>query len=177
MPEVPRALAEVPLPRLDPLVLLNLQPDSQGRRRAVPDHDFAGHGFGVVDDLVLESDDGTRREVPRALVLALHSADEPSPGPGLELELDVPDPAGGEPLCVLAPLDAFLRVHLPALPSEPDDVVLALCNPASAEVVRPAALAPDRRLHYAHGDVLSWLDEYEGGRTQIRLRARSWHLR
>lgn len=175
--EAPRSLAEVPLPRLDPLVLLNLQPDAQGRRLVRPDHDFEGYGVAVARGLVLESDDGTREELPAALVLALHSADEQPEGPGIELELDVPDPAGGEALTILAPLDAFLRAHLPMLPDEPPEVVLALCNPRSASVERPESLGTLRRLHYAHGDVLSWLDLYDDGRTQIRLRAHSWHQR
>lgn len=170
-------LAQVPLPRLDPLVLLNLQPDAQGQRRDQPDHDYEGYGVAVVPALVLESDDGTRTELSSALVLALHSADEQPEGPGIELELDMPDPAGGEPLTVLAPLDAFLRAHLPTLPGEPPHVVLALCNPRSASVERPESLDALRRLHYAHGDVLSWLDVHDDGHTQIRLRAHSWHRR
>lgn len=174
MSEAPRTLAEVPLPRLEPLALLNLQPDAAGRRRDEPDPDYEGYGFAVTGALVLESADGRRRALPTALVLALHSADEPSPGAGLELELDVPDPTGGEALTVLAPLEAFLAAHLPRLPTEPDDVVLALCNPRGAAVSRPASLGA-RRLHYAHGDVLSWLDEYDDGRTRIRLHAHRWH--
>lgn len=170
-------LAQVPLPRLDPLVLLNLHVDAQGRRRDQPDLDFEGYGVAVAPGLVLEADDGTRIDLPAALVLALHSADEQPEGPGIELELDVPDPAGGEPLTVLAPLGAFLRAHLPALPREPSDVVLALCNPRSASVERPESLDALRHLHYAHGDVLSWLDVHDDGRTQIRLRAHSWHQR
>jgi hypothetical protein len=180
--QAPRSLAQVPFVRHDPLVLLNLQPGPPGQRRRQPDHDFDGYGWSVVEDLVLEADDHARQQLPRALVLALHCADEQPPsegvegGEGVELELDVPDPTGGEPLTVLAPLDAFLRAHLPALPSEPADVVLALCNPCSAALQRPPQLGM-RRLHYAHGDVLSWLDEYEHGRLQVRLHAHSWHRR
>lgn len=176
---VPESLAEVPLPRRDPLTLLNLQADEQGQHRATPDHDFWGYGWGVVEGLVLESADGTRRSIERALVLALHSADEQPDAPGIELEIDIPDPIDpveAEPLTVMAPLSAFLRAQLPQLPAEPADLVLALCNPRNEPVEREAALG-QRRLHFAHGDVLSWLDVSPEAPARIRLHAKSWHQR
>lgn len=167
----PLRLAEVPLPRHEPLRLLDLH-----ERRERPEHDYEGYGWALVDELVLEAADGTRRVLEGALVLALHSADEQVPGAELELELDLVDPAGEE-LTVLAPLRPFLDAHLGGLPPAPADVVLALCNPIATPVARPAALLPSRRLHYAHGDVTSWLDVYDDGTQRIRLHADSWHQR
>ncbi|MEX1365721.1 MAG: hypothetical protein AB1Z98_21515 [Nannocystaceae bacterium] len=171
----PRSLVEVPFEHAQPRRLLGLE-----RPRATPDHDYDRYGWTVVRDLVLE-DERERRELAEALVLALHSADEPSPGASsdgeLELELDVPDPAGGEPLTVLAPLQAFLAAHLGGLADDSPDVVLALCNPNAVAIERPPGLASRRRLHYAHGDVTSWLDVHDDGRAVIRLRATSWHQR
>lgn len=171
----PRSLVEVPFEHAQPRRLLGLE-----RPRATPDHDYDRYGWTVVRELVLQ-DDRERRELGWALVLALHSADEPSPGPSpdgdLELELDVPDPEGGEPLTVLAPLQAFLAAHLHGLPDDPPDVVLALCNPDAVAIERPPGLDRRRQLHYAHGDVTSWLDVHDDGRAGIRLRATSWHQR
>jgi len=177
MARAPQSLAEVPFLRHDAMALLALCPDAEGRRRDEPDDDFAGYGYGIVHDLVLESADGSQRVVPSALVLALHCTDEPSTLEEIELELDVVDPEGGEALTVLAPLGAFLRAHLPRLPDQPDDVVLALCNPRALDVPRLAALG-QRRLHFAHGDVLSWLvlhDDDDG--MEFRLQAETWHQR
>lgn len=173
----PRTLAEVPFPRHDDLGLLGLLPDAHGERREQPDHDFAGYGYGVVQRLILESEDGTRRELASALVLALHCTDEPEGDDEIELELDIPDPDGGEEITVLAPLGAFLRAHLPTLPEDPADVVLALCNPHALDVTRPEGLG-ERRLHFARGDVFSWLDLHDrSDGADVRLRAHSWHLR
>ncbi len=174
---VPCSLAALPFPRRGALELLNLQADPGGGRREVPDHDFAGFGYGRVRDLVLADDDGQERSLAAALVLALHSSDDqPDQGEEVELEFDLPDPDDErETLSVLAPLSRFLEARLPALLDEVDDVVLALCNPRSVDVARPASLGP-RRLHYAHGDVVSWLDLDDDGPARIRLAARSWHV-
>jgi hypothetical protein len=101
----------------------------------------------------------------RALVLALHSADEQVDPDDIELELDV----DGE--VVRAPLSKVLAVHLPLLPAAPE-LVLALCNPAEVVVRRPPLVSG--RIHYARGDVTSWLDRDADGGEHIRLAARSW---
>jgi hypothetical protein len=222
VPAAPRSLCELPFIRYEPLALLGLRPAADGRWRREPDPDYAVFGWAEADAVVLEADDGTRERVEHALVLALHStnepaphggadepsphvgtdepsphvgadepsphvgADEPSPHVGtdepspedavIELELDLPDPDGAEPLAIRAPLDRFLAVWLPRLPATAPHVVLALCNPRRLDPARPRELGA-RHLHYAHGDVLSWLDAYDDAPAEIRLHAHTWHRR
>jgi hypothetical protein len=165
MTSAPRAIAEIPLPRMEARVLLGLE-----SARVQPDLAFDRHGWTRVPRLVLQGR-RARTELRDPLVLALHSADEPSPDPGeLDLELRVrPD------LSVVAPLSAFLSAHVPALPlRDGDELVLALCNPAG---VVPRWPAGGRRVtvHYAIGDVLSWLD-HDGSDEPpvVRLSADAW---
>lgn len=182
----PASLAELPFERHDPLVLLDLQARPDGTRRAEPNLDYAGFGWAELDALVLESDDGTREPLGPALVLALHTPDDPPHLDHLELALELPDPdadpdphADPAPLVVLAPLDRFLAAWLPRLPRAAPHVVLALCNPGHLDPPRPSLLGP-RQLHYAHGDVLAWLDVDPSCpelRPQIRLHAHAWHRR
>jgi hypothetical protein len=178
--DAPRSLAELPFVETDPRSLLNLRPGPDGAWRPEPDHDYAGFGWAQLDAIVLEAGDGSRRVVGPALVLALHSTDEPSPAAGvIELELDLAFEGVLDPLVVRAPLDRFLDVWLPRLPATTPHVVLALCNPLHLAPARPAALG-GRTLHYAHGDVLSWLDHDDAGDPaagRIRLHAPTWHTR
>jgi hypothetical protein len=191
--KAPRSLAELPFERDEPRALLGLVPGTDGEWRSEPDHDYGRFGWAEVEGLVLEGDDGARRRVGPALVLALHSTDEPSPDDGvIELELELHDVADdaradagddasedvepAEPLVIRAPLDRFLDVWLPRLPASAGHVVLALCNPLHLDPARPASLGP-RNLHYAYGDVLSWLDHHEDRPASIRLRAHAWHTR
>lgn len=177
--QAPRSLAEIPFEREPVLALLGLRPGPDGAWRREPDFDYARFGWAEAEALVLEADDGTRELVGPALVLALHSTDDPSPDAGvIELELDLhdeadADDADAEPLVIRAPLDRFLDVWLARLPSAAPHVVLALCNPLRLDPARPAALGT-RRLHYAYGDVLSWLDLDENP-PRIRLHAHTWH--
>lgn len=76
--------------------------------------------------------------------------------------------AGSPPVSVLA--SAFLDRWLPVLPRA-SAIVLALCTPHRATLVRPAtATAP---VQYAYGDVTSWL-ERDGRGERIELAADSW---
>lgn len=182
--QAPRSLAEIPFEREEVLALLGLRPGPDGAWRSEPDFDYARFGWAEAEALVLEGEDGTRELVGPALVLALHSTDDPSPDAGvieLELELhDHDDPAeDAEPLVIRAPLDRFLEVWLARLRSTAPHVVLVLCNPLRLDPARPAALGP-RHLHYAYGDVLSWLDHgdlHDLQDASIRLHAHQWHTR
>jgi hypothetical protein len=172
--QAPRSLSEIAFEREEPLALLGLRPGLDGVWRREPDFDYARFGWAEAAAILLEAEDGSRRVVGPALVLALHSTDEPSPDAGvIELELDVQ--AEPEPLAVRAPLDRFLDIWLPRLPATAPHVVLALCNPLRLDPARPAALAA-RQLHYAYGDVLSWLD-HDDDPPRIRLHAHTWHTR
>jgi hypothetical protein len=177
MPAAPRTLAELPFDRHEPLALLGLQAGADGRWRREPDPDYAVFGWAEADVVVLEAGDGTRQRVEHVLVLALHSTDVPSPDDTvIELELDLPDPDGAEPLVIRAPLDRFLSAWLPRLPATAPHVVLALCNPRHLDPARPPELGA-RHLHYAYGDVLSWLDTHDDAPPEIRLHAHTWHRR
>jgi len=156
-------LADLPLSSRDPLDLLALQ-----HERVAPDRDYAGFGWAWVDELELAAPVRPSVWLPRALVLALHSADEQPDDGSIELEFELPDNI------VRAPLSAVLDVALGKLPRA-DDIVLALCNPRNATVRAPAGFA-SVRLHYAHGDVTSWLDRGADDREHIRLAARRWFV-
>ncbi len=176
MTVVPKSLAEVPFGPASPLTLLNLEQGHDGQRRTTPQHDYAGYGFCVVEQLRLCGEDGRDDVLHRALVLALHSADDQPDPDSIELDLQLPTAPGEEPVWIETPLERFLAVHFPRLPTEPPDVVLALCNPTAVEVGAPEGLGT-RRFHYAHGDVLSWLDVDAAGCPQVRLQARAWRTR
>jgi hypothetical protein len=155
-------IADVPLVQLDPLRLLNLEHD-----RDAPDLDFAGFGWGRAREIDLASPRG-RTRVHDVLVLALHSADVQPDGDDVLLELEL------EEQVVRAPLQRLLALRLPALLGVERDVVLALCNPRSVRIAAPPRLGA-RTLHYADGDVLSWLDRDADG-DHIRLDADDWHI-
>jgi len=152
-------IAELPFIERPVLELLNLEEE-----RAQPAHDYAGYGWARVERVWL-ADPGGGRFVEDALVLALHSPDDCEPlTEDVELELDLPD---GSSVIVLA--SAFLGVWLPRLPRA-SAVVLALCNPHRASL--PRVRTQTAPLHYALGDVTSWLDRDHGDR--IELLADAW---
>jgi hypothetical protein len=156
-------IAELPFHERPVLELLNLV----GERDA-PDPGYAGYGWARVPGVWL-GDGADDREAGRfiadALVLALHSADDAEPlADDIELEFDLPDGSS-----VLVLLSQFLARWLPKLPRA-SAIVLALCNPQHSTPRAPAgATAP---IHYALGDVTSWLDRDRGDR--IELIAGSW---
>lgn len=154
-----RSIAELPFHERPVLELLHLE----GERDA-PDHDYAGYGWARVDRVWLAAPDGGCF-VEDALVLALHSPDDAEPlTDDIELELDLPE---GSSVLVLA--SAFLGIWLPRLPRA-SAVVLALCNPHRAAL--PRVRTQVTPLHYALGDVTSWLDRDRGDR--IELVADAW---
>src|SRR5688572_15107457 len=106
MLQAPRSLAEIPFEHEEPLGLLGLQPGPDGAWRREPDLDYGRFGWAQAEALVLEDDDGRRRDIGPALVLALHSTDEPSPDDAvIELEFELPLDGEPEPLVIRAPLD------------------------------------------------------------------------
>ncbi len=163
-------IAEIPFPRLAAHVLLHVDDPE----RLSPDLTFAGFGHGVVGPLELAAPRQRSIVLERALVLALHTSEIPPPDASeieLEFELETEDE---QLTSVLVPLDGFLAVKLPTLLGCERDVVLALCNPLRLAPARPAVLG-ERTLHYAWGDVLSWLDRDAWGGEQFRLSADAWH--
>ncbi len=154
-------IADLPLPLVGVAELLALEVE-----RIAPDHDYAGFGMAWADDLELAAPDRVSLRLTRALVVALHSADEQPHEGDVELLFELPDQS------VMVGLSAWLDVFLPRLPAA-DDVVLALCNPRRVAIHVPPA-AP--RIHFALGDVTSWWDRDGRGRTHVRLSARAWRL-
>jgi hypothetical protein len=154
-------IADLPLPEREPLELLALEHD-----RSAPDVDYAGFGRAWIEGLELAAPDRPSLVLPRALVIALHSADEQPEGDDVELLFEL---AGQS---VLVPLSKWLDALLPGLPAA-DDVVLALCNPNRVGIAAPLD-AKHPRIHYALGDVTSWLDFDAHGRGHVRLSARRW---
>ncbi|HWB77021.1 MAG TPA: hypothetical protein VG755_18765 [Nannocystaceae bacterium] len=154
-------IADLPLPEREPLELLALDVD-----RDAPDADYAGFGRAFIDDVELAAPDRPSARLSHALVIALHSADEQRDRDDVELLFELP----GE--SVLVPLSKWLAAVLPSLPAA-DEVVLALCNPNRVPIAVPAD-ATHPRIHYAHGDVTSWLDFDAGGGHHVRLSARRW---
>ncbi|MDX2094126.1 MAG: hypothetical protein SFX73_40220 [Kofleriaceae bacterium] len=142
-------IAALPFHERPLLELLNLHID-----RDAPAHDYAGYGWARAEHLWLATHEPAAPpvRVDDALVLALHTADDAEALDGdidLEFELEL-----GPPAAVRASL--FLAQWLPRLPRDPQAIVLALCNPHDATLRLPSeAPAP---LHYAAGDVFSWID-------------------
>lgn len=151
-------IAELPFHERPVLELLNLLGE-----RSAPDPDYAGYGWARVSRVWCAAKDGGSY-VTDALVLALHTADDAEAIDGdVELEFELP---GQPPVSVL--LSTFLARWLPLLP-QASAIVLALCNPHRATLpFPPAATVP---VHYALGDVTSWLDD---GGERIELVADTW---
>jgi hypothetical protein len=167
MQPVVRSIGELPFVERDPLELLNLHIP-----RDLPDHDHAGFGFCRVAAVALESPADGATVVEAPLVLALHSADDGRPLPD-DIELMfVLDATGDDVVTVL--LSAFLRCWLPVVRGTERAIVLVMCNPHAAAIPRSGAPSP-LPVHYAVGDVHSWLDPASPG-PAIRLSADAWRL-
>ena len=151
-------IADLPFHSGDPVEVLSLDRD---------DPEFTGVGFCRLRSVWLDSRTGEAPIHARdALVLALHSPEEPEPL-AEDIELEFADQGAS----VL--LSKFLDVWLPKLLGVGEQViVLALCNPVGGKVHAPAA-AGGLPVCYADGDVESWLEEDEAG-AKIRLLADVW---
>jgi hypothetical protein len=154
------SIAELPFRERPVLELLHLDRD-----RAEPDGDYAGYGWARASRLWLAEPGTPPHAVDDALLLALHCPDDGEPLAGdVELYFELPE---GPPVTVLASL--FFARWLPRLPQDASAIVLALCNPHHTSLPAPAdARAP---LHYAHGEVESWISRDDG---RIELRAPRW---
>lgn len=151
-----RRIADIPFAEGELLTLLALEHD-----RTAPDLDYAGFGWTTALSVVLEAAND-RREVLAPIVVALHSADDQPSNDDVELLFEVGEQS------IVVPLSVFLPHAVTLLPAD-RDIVLALCNPAGA---RP----PDtgRIVHYATGDVISWLDPVGPTGWSVRLSAPVW---
>jgi hypothetical protein len=155
-------ILELPFRQRPALELLHLEDPG------VVDTEYAGYGWARVDRLWLEDHEaGREAPVDDALVLAIHSADD---GDRLadDIDLEFELTPGGD--SVFVRVSRFLDRWLPELPQDCAAIVLAMCNPFRA-VLRPVATRVP--IHYAFGDVVSWLDVDDLG-TRVRLSAPSW---
>jgi hypothetical protein len=161
-----RAIADLPFVRRDVLDLLNLR-----HHRAAPDPDYTGFGHARVAALQLEGDAGDPLELREALVIAVHSMEEPEELPGdIDLEFVLPEVGPDHSVTVL--LSDFLRVWLPLVHGDERAIVLVVCNPNQTLLRAPAA-AGRTPFYYPLGDVESWLDVADDDK-QVRLAARAW---
>lgn len=161
-----RAIADLPFVRRDVLDLLNLR-----HHRATPDPDYTGFGHARVDMLRLASDEGKPIEVRGALVIAVHSMEDPQELAGdIDLEFILPEVSADHSAVVL--LSDFLRVWLPLIHGDERAIVLVVCNPNQTRFPAPPA-AGQTPFYYPLGDVESWLED-EDGQQAIQLVARSW---
>lgn len=160
-------IADLPFERRAPLELLGIR-----RGRPEPDLEFAGFGWGRLPRLELAGRTVPSIQLVEPLVLALHTPDVHDPA-ATELELEFELELGSETVSLVVPLARFLEQRVPRLPGDARDIVLALCNPTGMPVRAPSWLE-DRRLHWASGDVIAWLD-VDDGDERIRLQAERWH--
>jgi hypothetical protein len=164
-----RTIDELPFRERPPLEVLNLD-----HHRDAPDLEATVFGWAHVDQLWLVDRDGAAGAVERALVLAVHAAEEPEElGDDVELEFFVEEVAKDYSVTVL--LSAFLARWLPRVTGGGERaIVLAMCNPHRARIPRPSSVAPGTPVHYAFGDVDSWLETGAAGRQRLRLVADAW---
>jgi hypothetical protein len=156
-----RAIAELPFRRRDPLELLHVQV-----YRDAPDADYTGFGHARIDELVLEGDGCAPEVVRDALVLAVHSMEDPEALDGdLELEFVMPEVTPDYSVTVL--LSDFLRIWLPRVRRDERAVVLVVCNPNQTALRRPPG-AGRTPFYYPLGDVESWLDR-DHGQSEVCL--------
>ena len=165
---IPRSVAELEFTRRSARDLLNVAND-----RDLPDTEHYAFGWGIVAPLVLKSSAGTAVPLRSALVLAVHSADEPSPdAEDLELEFDIDyGPGPDDYVAIIVTLGLFVTLHLPrVLAQQPaTDVVFAMCNP-TGRPLRIPYVAGVRTYWWAEGDVDSWVDP-----DRYYLTADTWH--
>ena len=150
-------IAQLPFPEGDPVEILRLDRE---------DPDFTGTGHCRLDEVWLESRSGAAPvAVASALVLALHSPEEPE-AVADDLELEFYEQG------VTVLLSRFLAVWLPRVWKGDPTIVLALCNPLHTVVPAPPA-AGGVPVWLGLGDVVSFLDEDEDG-GRVRLVADDW---
>jgi hypothetical protein len=166
-------IEELPFRQREPLELFGID-----RSRTEPDltGDFAEYGWVTLPEVALASASAPPTVLRDTLVLALHSPELDNPAARtdeleVELEVRLPD---GELVNVLAPLVRFLDARAASVIGDAHDVLLAFCNPLRLPPRPPAWLVGSRRLHFAEGNVVSWLDRLPDGRERIRLTADRW---
>ena len=163
-----RSIGDLPFRERDPSELLNFRDDDDAL-----DDDYYDYGYSRIDTVNLVELGATEPLPPvrDALLLALHSADEPEYlEDDVELEFFVEEVADDYSVTVL--LSDFLARWLPRISGGERAIVLVLCNPHNAVLPAPAS-AHGIPVHYAMGDVESWFDR--DGRV-IELTAEAWQL-
>ncbi len=156
------AIAELPFHERPVLEVLNLVDD-----RTAPDPDYTGYGWARVSRLWLVEPAALPRPIDDALLLVLHCPDDGEVlANDIELYFALPEQPRAS-VTVLA--STFFDHWLARLPQDPSQIVLALCNPHCASLPQPQQTR--RTLHFAHGEVESWIARDD---RRIELRAPSW---
>lgn len=168
---------DLPFRRREPHDLFGIVP---GRIEPDLSGNYTEHGWVRLDEIALADHEGSTTVLRDVLVVALHSPDLDNPlasdeEPEVELELRLGAEPDAELVAVIVPLVRFLDARAADVIGDARDVLLAWCNPRRLRPSAPAWLDATRRLHFACGDVVSWLDPLEGGRARFRLAAESWH--
>jgi len=153
------SIADLPFYERPVLELLHLTAD-----REEPDPDYVGYGWARAPRLWLVAPGTVARPVDDAVLLALHSPEDgEAVANDIELYFELPNEP---PVTVLA--SAFFDRWLAQLPQDASAMVLALCNPHHTSLPAPNTTLP---LHFAHGEVESWIARDDG---RIELRAAAW---
>ncbi len=177
---VPGGIAEIPFPEVDVLPLLGFDPARSGPEM---EYERFGHAHLPRVELVARGDGaGSPRRVVGARVFALHSADDgEAHAEDIDLEFWVDDETA-----LLVSLALFLERRGAALVGSAPALVLALCNPHGASLVRPPGI--DVPIFSAEGDVIAHFEidpavdptagigasEIEHGLVRVQLVAERW---
>ena len=165
------SIDDLPFHERDALTLLNFRADESEL-----DDDYYQYGYARIDVVNLIADGATEplTQVRDALLLALHSADEPEYlTDDVELEFFVDEVADDYSVTVL--LSDFLAHWLPRITGGERAIVLVLCNPHNAVLAAPLA-AHGVPVYYPMGDdVQSWSDQDAYG-VSVELIADAWRL-
>ena len=166
-----QSIDDLPFRERDALTVLNLHDDNDEF-----DDDYYDYGYARIDVVNLIADGATQplTQVRDALLLVLHSADEPEYlTDDVELEFFVEEVADDYSVTVL--LSDFLDCWLPRVTSSEQAIVLVMCNPHDAVLAAPLA-AHGVPVYYPMGsDVQSWVDRDAYTRS-VELIADEWRL-
>lgn len=146
--------------------------------------DFWQHGWGVFDgNLNLCGEDEEVCFSPKkCIVLILHSTDDPPPEKEdiqIGFFLDDEDiPYLEEEIEAHTSLNKFLNLRISEIveeckDEEIEDLVLCVCNPHGAMIVRPEAIPQNINVYFPQGVVEHW--KVKDGRTMYELRAKDWN--
>lgn len=143
------------------------------------DPDFYEVGFGEIPFLTLVT--GQRSELlKKPLVLALHAWDKAEP---LDRDVEIgfwEEDENGKDITIVTSLNKFLNIRLPEILEEFDDItdmVICICNPHNAKIVRPDFVPENVKIHWPTGKAIAFKDDPQKEEINYTLEADNWtHL-